>query len=188
MEKNRRLTEDFNKLFIELENEGCFEPSYFQAFLRLAELFVFAGIGIVLYFGNSNACYKIVGFVLMSLARSRAAFLTHELGHYSFTGNTKVDTLIDIFVHGKYIKLQNKQKFHQFVTLSLGVFLGISTTWWKRQHNRHHAMPQRMHRDVDIETLPLLAYNTAVAKRSKHKNGFFIRNQVCASESDFRQI
>lgn len=102
MKRNRSLTEDFAKLHVELQKEGCFEPSYMQAFLRVAELFVFAGAGIVLYCGNSNPYQWIFGLLLISLARIRAAFLTHELGHYSFSGSPKVDRFVDIFIHGKY--------------------------------------------------------------------------------------
>jgi len=62
--------------------------------------------------------------------------------------------------------------------MSLGVGLGLSGTWWCRGHNRHHAMPQRLKHDVDLDTLPLMVYNAKVVKNKKEGNTFMIRNQV----------
>jgi hypothetical protein len=36
---------------------------------------------------------------------------------------------------------------------------GMSTTWWRSQHNKHHATTQKLGYDVDLDTLPLLAFN-----------------------------
>ncbi len=47
-----------------------------------------------------------------------------------------------------------------------------------RQHNRHHAAPQRLHFDVDLNTMPILAHNTKIVKNSKDGQGFMIQNQV----------
>lgn len=57
--------------------------------------------------------------------------------------------------------------------------MGFSSTWWVRGHNRHHhAMPQRLKHDVDLETMPLLAYNAKVVKNVQAGKGFMIQNQV----------
>lgn len=56
--------------------------------------------------------------------------------------------------------------------------MGFSSTKWTFQHNRHHAMPQRLQHDVDLYTMPLLAYNAKVVKNSKEGKGFMIKNQV----------
>lgn len=59
-----------------------------------------------------------------------------------------------------------------------GIGLGLSSTWWRRGHNRHHAMPQRIKHDVDLDTLPLLVYNVQVAKNPKQGKTVLIQNQV----------
>lgn len=56
--------------------------------------------------------------------------------------------------------------------------MGLSSTWWARQHNRHHAMPQRLNYDVDLNTMPVIAYSAKVVNNSKDGKGFFIQNQV----------
>ena len=41
----------------------------------------------------------------------------------------------------------------------------MSGEWWRRQHNKHHAMPQKLGHDVDLNTLPLVAFTEKVCKR-----------------------
>jgi len=54
----------------------------------------------------------------------------------------------------------------------------MSAAWWSSQHNRHHAMPQRLQHDVDLDTLPLLAFNARVSKDpEKDSKSFLIKNQ-----------
>ena len=35
----------------------------------------------------------------------------------------------------------------------------MSGAWWRNQHNKHHATPQKLKHDVDLDTLPLVAFN-----------------------------
>lgn len=98
LEKNRRLTEDFTKLHYELEREGYFKPSYMHAFLRVMELFVLAAIGLGLFFHDM----KLIGIFVITLSRGRTAFLQHEIGHLAYSGNPKVDRLVQVFLQGKY--------------------------------------------------------------------------------------
>ena len=41
----------------------------------------------------------------------------------------------------------------------------MSGSWWRSQHNRHHAMPQKLGHDVDLNTLPLVAFTSKVVKK-----------------------
>jgi hypothetical protein len=55
----------------------------------------------------------------------------------------------------------------------------MSASWWRSQHNRRHAMPQRLKHDVDLETMPLIAFNSRVIRNPKStKDNFFIRNEA----------
>lgn len=56
--------------------------------------------------------------------------------------------------------------------------MGLSSTWWRRGHNRHHAMPQRLNHDIDLNTMPLVAYNAKVVKKPKDGKGFLVQNQA----------
>ena len=43
----------------------------------------------------------------------------------------------------------------------------MSAGWWRNQHNKHHATPQKMKHDVDLDTLPLVAFNAKVVTDTK---------------------
>ena len=69
----------------------------------------------------------------------------HEGGHYSLTSNITVDKYLQILLYG--------------------VGCGMSAAWWRNQHNKHHSMPQKIGHDVDLNTLPLVAFTDKVIKR-----------------------
>jgi fatty acid desaturase 2 (delta-6 desaturase) len=37
--------------------------------------------------------------------------------------------------------------------------LSFAGAWWRNQHNKHHATPQKLQHDVDLNTLPLMAFS-----------------------------
>merc|ERR1712078_266416 len=44
---------------------------------------------------------------------------------------------------------------------------GMSGAWWRNQHNKHHATPQKLQHDVDLDTLPLVAFHAKIAARAR---------------------
>jgi len=61
-----------------------------------------------------------------------------------------------------------------------GIGCGMSASFWRNQHNKHHAMPQKINHDVDLDTLPLVMFHTAVkdGKMGKMLNKKWIRWQA----------
>ncbi|MGI8701789.1 MAG: fatty acid desaturase family protein [Nocardioidaceae bacterium] len=59
-----------------------------------------------------------------------------------------------------------------------GVFAGLSYGWWKTKHNRHHAAPNQVDKDPDIES-GVLAFTPEIARsrRSSAVSGWFVRRQ-----------
>jgi fatty acid desaturase 2 (delta-6 desaturase) len=85
----------------------------------------------------------------------------HEGGHYSLTGNIKLDRHLQMFTYG--------------------VGCGMSGSFWRNQHNKHHATPQKVGHDVDLRTMPLVAFHKEVAYNSKGKllgNKLWAKHQV----------
>lgn len=101
LKKNRALTEDFTKLYLELENEGLFKPSYTHNILRMVELFVIAAIGYT-FLQWQNSAAKIIGIILLGLMQGRSGWIQHESGHHSFSGNPKFDRLFHALIFGKF--------------------------------------------------------------------------------------
>ncbi|KAJ6635013.1 Acyl-lipid (8-3)-desaturase [Pseudolycoriella hygida] len=157
LQRNRSLTEDFTKLHLELEKEGYFEPSSVQAILRCMETLFLFGIGNIAL-KSENTTFTFIGILLFSVAHTRCAYLAHELGHYSNTGNCRIDRILHSIFYG------------------LG--FGLSASRWRDTHSRHHAMPQRLNHDVDLDTMPILAFNAKVVKNSKDGKGFMVQNQA----------
>lgn len=102
LKKNRALSEDFTKLYLELQNEGMFEPSYTHNILRLIEVIVMCAFGCALLQWRSNLA-KFIGSVLIGLSQGRSGWLQHESGHNSISGNPKIDKVFHALSFGKYI-------------------------------------------------------------------------------------
>lgn len=140
-ERNTRLSTAFASFRRELEREGLFQPSYVHIAYRLVEVVVLHLAG--LYLLVSTPLW-VVGLAVLGIAEGRCGWLMHEGGHHSMTGYIPLD-----------IKLQE---------VLYGFGCGMSGAWWRVQHNKHHAAPQKLKHDVDLDTLPLVAFNGAVAK------------------------
>ena len=60
----------------------------------------------------------------------------HEAGHTSLTGWIWLDFHLQRFLYG--------------------FGCGMSGRWWRIQHNKHHATPQKLKHDPDLNTMPLV--------------------------------
>ena len=77
--------------------------------------------------------------IILGIASGRCGWLMHEYGHNSMTGHIEIE------------------KWFQIAFMGIGT--GMSASWWNSQHNRHHATPQKLQHDSDLDTLPLVAFN-----------------------------
>lgn len=148
------LLKDFDALTKELEAEGFFKPNYLHMAYRFTELIVMHALGIYMLFNG----YYYSGAAMLGLASGRCGWLMHEGGHYSLTGNIAIDKFLQIVIYG--------------------VGCGMSGGWWRNQHNKHHSMPQKLGHDVDLQTLPLLAFTEKVAKKVGMTQKLWIRMQA----------
>lgn len=137
------LVADFEKLRQQLYQEGFFKPSLWHIAYRLAELIIMHAIAFQLIWNG----WLTLGVCIFGIAQGRCGWLMHEAGHYSLTGNMTLDRNIQEIVYG--------------------VGTGMSAVYWRNQHNKHHAMPQKLKHDVDIQTLPLVAFHARIAKHGQ---------------------
>ena len=148
------LLKDFDEFTNQLKKEGYFEPNIPHVIFRISEIFIMHAIGFWLLFNG----YVIPGIAMLGCVSGRCGWLMHEGGHYSLTGNIATDRMLQIVIYG------------------LGC--GMSGSWWRSQHNRHHAMPQKLGHDVDLDTLPLVAFTSKVVKRIGFSQKIWIRLQA----------
>lgn len=139
------LAKDFATLVGELKRDGFYDPSPSEIRYRCSEVFLMHVIGASLFMGSSNTFIKFLGIFVLAIASGRCGWLMHEGGHYSLTGNIKTDRVIQEVLYG--------------------IGCGMSAAWWRNQHNKHHATPQKLQHDVDLDTLPLISFNAAVSQK-----------------------
>jgi len=89
-------------------------------------------------------CPVIAG-VIIGVLWSQCGFLQHHSGHVAFTGIRKYDFLAQTFWES--------------------VVKGGSGRWWRNRHNKHHAMPNKIGVDGDLNTTPLFAWDQKLAKK-----------------------
>lgn len=137
------LVADFQAFTAQLEAEGMFKPSIRHVVYRLAEVIGMHAAGAALIYNG----WVLAGIMMLGVVQGRCGWLMHEGGHYSLTGQIGIDRAIQVAVYG------------------LGC--GMSGAWWRNQHNKHHATPQKLKHDVDLDTLPLVAFHARCVARER---------------------
>jgi len=128
---------DFTEL---LEEEGFFKGNFTWTVLRILELVVIFAIGSYLF----SIGWSVSGAAVWGLFGGRCGWVQHEGGHNSLSGVSWIDKKI------------------QEVTIGFGLL--TSGNMWNSMHNKHHACPQKAKHDMDLDTMPLVAFYFGAAK------------------------
>ena len=134
------MLQDFARWRAELEKEGFFEPSRLHLAYRCLELCATFALGtFLMYIGRPLLASVVYG----AFFGARCGWVQHEGGHNSLTGSIWWDKRI------------------QAATCGFG--LSTSGDMWNQMHNKHHATPQKVRHDMDLDTTPAVAFfDTAV--------------------------
>ena len=62
-----------------------------------------------------------------------------------------------------------------------GIGCGMSGCYWRNQHNKHHATPQKLGTDPDLQTLPLVAFHKLIGSRGQQLWSLAMAAEVLAS-------
>ena len=142
-EHQKAMTADFREMRTKLVAQGLFEPDYIHVYFRMLELAFYFGMGTWL------ASYNIYASILSFIAfKTRCGWVQHECGHVSFTGNKRIDRAIQTF--------------------TMGFGGGVSSSVWNSMHQRHHAAPQKINRDIDLDTTPFVAFFNRAFESTTH--------------------
>jgi acyl-CoA 6-desaturase (Delta-6 desaturase) len=158
--RQQEMTADFREMRATLVEQGCFEPDYIHVYFRLLEIAFYFGLGTWL------ASYNIYASILSFIAfKTRCGWVQHECGHLSFTGNRRIDRAIQTF--------------------TMGFGGGVSSSVWNTMHQKHHATPQKVKHDIDLDTTPLVAFfdrafeeNTNGKAATRFMNRWWMRLQA----------
>jgi fatty acid desaturase len=139
----KAMTTDFREMREKFVTQGLFEPDYIHVYFRLLEIAFYFGMGTWL------ASYNIYASILSFIAfKTRCGWVQHECGHLSFTGNKRIDRAIQTF--------------------TMGFGGGVSSSVWNSMHQRHHAAPQKIKHDIDLDTTPLVAFFNRAFETTTH--------------------
>jgi len=131
-QRQKDMTADFREMRANLVNQGLFEPDYIHVYFRLLEIAFYFGMGA--WLASYNIYASMLSFIVF---KTRCGWAMHECGHLSFTGNKRVDRAIQSFTMG---------------------CSGFSSSVWNSMHTRHHATPQKIKHDIDLDTTPFVAF------------------------------
>lgn len=133
---------DFIQFRKSLEQRGFFKPNILHVFYRIVEL-----LSLYLLATYSIHTNILLSLILFGLVGGRAGWLQHEGGHSSLTCDINIDKKIQQF-------------FMAFMLFGDG-------SMWNSMHNKHHATPQKIGHDIDLDTAPLVAFHVTNEKHNK---------------------
>ena len=95
-------------------------------------LFIAAAFGCAIVGTLIAGSHPIIASLLIGLAMQQAGWIGHDLGH-------------------------GRGKLSFYVSLANGCLInGFSSNWWSHKHNMHHAFPNRLEYDEDIDLSPVV--------------------------------
>jgi len=156
VDNSSALLKDFEAFRQQLKEEGYYEPSYTHIAYRIFELIAMHLVGgyILLQNWETSSFLSLIGLIILGIGQGRCGWFMHEGGHGSLTGNLDIDWNIQRFFYG--------------------FGCGMSARWWRIQHNKHHATPQKMKHDADLDTLPLVAFCKEMAEKARNPMAKFM--------------
>jgi fatty acid desaturase len=126
-----RQVSDFTALTQQVQDAGLMRRAYGYYWSKMIGLTA-AGLALAVVFVLvGDSWWQMVTAVVLALLLTQIAFLGHDAAHRQ------------IFVSGKW---------NEWVSLVIiNLFAGMGLGWWQRKHNKHHAAPNKVDADPDIE-------------------------------------
>ncbi|GFN91982.1 fatty acid desaturase 2 [Plakobranchus ocellatus] len=126
------LQADFRRLRELVEKNGWMEPEWFfyvWNFVHVIALEV-AAVWVLYYFGT-GIIPILTSMVLLATSQAQSGWTQHDYGHHSVFKDLK--------------------RSHIFHHITVGLIKGASSHWWNFRHFQHHAKPNRVRKDPDID-------------------------------------
>src|SRR5690606_27888562 len=126
-----RAASDFTELAAVVRESGLMRRRYGYYWTKIILLPVALGIAIVAFIVIGDTWWQMFTAVGLAVIFTQIAFLGHDAAHRQ------------IFVSGRW---------NDWISIILGdLLVGMSYGWWQHKHTRHHANPNRLGADTDID-------------------------------------
>jgi len=131
-----------------------------RALARLLIVDALLALSVVVLLAVPIFWVQCINALFLAFVCSQIGFIGHDAGHRQSSNSTRLNDLIG-FIHGN-------------------LFIGMSFSWWMDKHNAHHAHPNEIDSDPDID-IPMMSFTTedALAKHgvlrfiAAHQRWFF---------------
>ncbi|MDR5699026.1 acyl-CoA desaturase [Agromyces sp. LY-1074] len=143
-----------------VKDAGLMRRRYGYYWTKLIGVPIILAASIVLFIWIGDTWWQMFTAVGFAVLFTQIAFLGHDAAHRQ------------IFRSGKW---------NDWTSLVLGGFVGMSYGWWQHKHTRHHANPNQIGVDPDLD-LPVIAFTPQQAARERaavlrwlisHQGAFF---------------
>ncbi|MET0734718.1 MAG: acyl-CoA desaturase [Microbacterium sp.] len=132
-----RVESDFTELAAVIRGSGLMRRRYGYYWTKLLAVPVVVAAAILAFIWIGDTWWQLFTAVGFAVLFTQIAFLGHDAAHRQ------------IFVSGRW---------NDWTTLVLGnLFVGMSYGWWRHKHTRHHANPNKIDVDPDID-LPVISF------------------------------
>jgi len=132
---NGRGASEFTTLAKTIREQGLLRRRYGYYWTKLIGLPLVLASGLCAFVWIGDTWWQLFTAAILAILFTQIAFLGHDSAHRQ------------IFVSGKW---------NDWVSIVLGdLLVGMSYGWWQHKHTRHHANPNKLGADPDIE-LPVI--------------------------------
>jgi fatty acid desaturase len=103
-----------------------------------------------------DSWWQVIPALLLGIIATQLAFLAHEASHRQVFATNKLNDRAGLFI--------------------ANLFAGLSYNWWMTKHTRHHANPNHVEKDPDIN-IRALSFTSAQAKTKTGLLAWISKNQ-----------
>lgn len=153
---------EYRALRADFEAEGLFDSrkSFYVTVVAISLSLLATGVYCLAFLPNTWV-YNLVGCVALALFWQQNGWISHDFLHYSVFDSRVANWVTPWFMGA--------------------VGSGYTYIWWSRKHNTHHAVPNVVDGDPDIDTMPILAWSERNIERVGPLGAvarFWVRNQA----------
>jgi fatty acid desaturase len=143
---------EYTELARQVREAGLMRRRYGYYWAKLCAVPVVCACGVAAFLIVGDSWWQLVIAAAFGIVFTQIGFLGHDAAHRQ------------MFRSGKW---------NDWISLILGgLFIGMSYSWWQHKHTRHHANPNKIGSDPDVD-LPVISFTPEQAAR---RRSLFARN------------
>ena len=143
---HEKLANDFTELSHMVTSSGLMRRRYGYYWTKLIAVPVVLAAFVLVFIWIGDSWWQLATAAVLAVVLTQVAMLGHDAAHRQ------------IFRSGRW---------NDWTSLVIGnLFVGMSYGWWQHKHTRHHANPNKIGADPDID-LPVISFTPEQADRRR---------------------